>query len=134
MSKFAAKALVIGLLTLGAEGAVQANDDALERRGKRVFLKCRACHSIAPGAPHKVGPNLSGFYAQPMASRAGFTYSSALSMQQSYWTAVEIDAFLTAPAAYAPGTTMAFTGLNRAEDRAAVIAYLKDVTTILRQP
>src|SRR5262249_1956196 len=36
-----------------------------------------------------------------------------------------LDAFLTSPAKFLPGTKMTFVGLKQAEDRAAVIAYLK---------
>jgi len=36
-----------------------------------------------------------------------------------------LDKYLTKPSAYAPGTKMIFVGLRKAEDRAAVIQYLR---------
>lgn len=40
------------------------------------------------------------------------------------WDAETLNAFLTKPREYAPGTKMAFNGLRKEEDRANVIAYL----------
>ena len=40
------------------------------------------------------------------------------------WTPENLNAFLTKPAGFAPGTTMGFAGLPKIEDRANVIAYL----------
>jgi cytochrome c len=40
------------------------------------------------------------------------------------WTKEALDAFLVDPQAFAPGTAMQIRGLQRAADRAALIAYL----------
>lgn len=97
----------------------------LETRGRRVYLRCQACHALDAGDPHKVGPNLYGFYGAPAASRDGFSYSPALSQVELVWDEASLDAFLARPAGAVPGTTMAFAGLPREADRAAVIAYLR---------
>ncbi len=97
-----------------------------EARGRILFVQCRACHSLAAGEPHKVGPSLHGFMGAPAASRPGFTrYSPALRGSGLTWTEAELDRFLASPARAVPGTTMAFAGLARAEDRAALIAFLR---------
>ena len=31
------------------------------QRGKKLFIQCRACHSLKEHEPHKVGPNLYAF-------------------------------------------------------------------------
>jgi len=36
------------------------SEEAMLKRGKIVWLKCRSCHETDPGARHKVGPNLNG--------------------------------------------------------------------------
>ena len=40
------------------------------------------------------------------------------------WAAEELDAFLTKPSSYVPGTTMSFSGLKKQSDRVNLIAYL----------
>jgi cytochrome c len=40
------------------------------------------------------------------------------------WTKAALDAFLTSPEEFAPGTAMTFVGMPSAEERADVIAYL----------
>jgi cytochrome c len=124
---------MIALLALGLLQAEPAVADAaslaeLEARGRRVYLRCQACHALEQGAVHKVGPNLYGFLNEPAASREGFTYSTALSQADIVWDEDALDAFLERPAAIVPGTTMAFAGLRREADRDAVIAYLKAET------
>ena len=41
------------------------------------------------------------------------------------WTYEHLNTFLTSPKDYAPGNKMTFAGLKSADDRAAVIAYLR---------
>ncbi len=44
------------------------------------------------------------------------------------WSAEALDAFLLRPSAFMPGTRMVFVGLRKPEDRANVIAYMKQET------
>ena len=44
---------------------------------------------------------------------------------QIVWDEKTIDAYITDPQKVVPGNLMPFSGLPKAEDRAAVIAYLK---------
>lgn len=53
----------------------QAQDAAA---GKRAFLKCVACHSIAKGAPNKIGPNLFGVVGRKAGTAPGFRYSAVI--------------------------------------------------------
>ena len=100
-------------------------DPASLRRGKIVFLQCRACHSTDDGGIHKVGPNLYGLFGSPAGSKDGFSYSQALIQSEIIWTEQTLDAFLTKPSTYVPGTMMVFAGIGKPEDRAALIAYIK---------
>ena len=91
--------------------------------GEKVFAKCKACHKL-DGADG-TGPHLNGVVDRAKASIAGFGYSEALvAMAADTWTPENLDAFLTDPKGYAPGTKMSFAGLPKAEDRANLIAYL----------
>jgi len=125
-----ALALSISFL-LAAIGATHAqdSDDAALRRGRIVFIQCKACHALKASAGHKVGPNLAGVMGAPIASKEGYAFSKALKGLNGAWTADALDRFLTQPSAFAKGTTMAFAGLKKPEDRAAVIAYLAKGST-----
>jgi cytochrome c len=43
------------------------------------------------------------------------------------WSETELDAFLSDPAGYVPGTSMPFAGLKDPKDRAAVIRFLHEL-------
>lgn len=112
----------IALLALAPGAAAQTPADA---RGKRLYLQCQACHSMAAGQAHKVGPNLHGFWGAKAASRPGYAYSTALKNSGLVWNEATLDPWLTRSSAQVPGTKMVYAGMPRAEDRAALIAYLK---------
>ncbi|NKI98273.1 cytochrome c family protein [Novosphingobium sp. SG707] len=114
--------MAMGLATAGAAQA-QGADPAV--RGKLLFLQCGACHAVVPGAPAKVGPNLSGVFGRKAGAAAGFKYSPALAKAGLTWDEGNLDKWLTSPAKLVPGTIMLFPGLPKPEDRKAVIAYLK---------
>lgn len=119
--------LSAGLLALSVPVSSQTADPAA--RGRLLFLQCRACHTLAAGEPHKVGPNLHGLFGAAAASRPGFAaYSKALKESGLAWDEAALDRFLAGPGRAVPGTTMAFAGLPKPEDRAAIIAYLRAAT------
>jgi cytochrome c len=89
---------------------------------------CAACHSFDEGGKAGIGPNLYGVLGGPHAHMAGFDYSSALKSKQGPWTYDELNAWLTKPSAYAPGTKMTFAGLSSEKQRADVIAYLRTLS------
>lgn len=93
-------------------------------RGARLFLQCQGCHSVAPGAPHKVGPNLFGVMGSRAASKPAFRYSPALTRAQLTWTSATMDRWLIRPTAAVPGTTMAFAGVADPRNRTDLIAYM----------
>ena len=114
------------LLCLQLAAAPAAAQDAT--RGALLFLQCRACHTLKAGEPHKAGPNLHAFRAVPSASQPGFAFSPALTKAKLTWSDATLDAWLAGPAKLVPGTTMAFGGVRNADDRAALIAFLKTAT------
>jgi cytochrome c len=100
-------------------------------RGELLSLACQACHSLTPGGPQMVGPTLHGVFGRSAATAPGYNnYSSALRNSGLVWSPAELDQWLADPAGYLPGTLMAFTGYQSAEDRAALIAFLQAATTV----
>ena len=94
-------------------------------KGKKVAKKCISCHSFDKGGKNKVGPNLFGIMGRDRAAAAGFNYSGAIKKMSGKWSFADMDAFLTKPKTFMPGTKMAFNGLKKPGDRAAVMLYLR---------
>ena len=93
-------------------------------KGAEVFKKCTACHTVNQGGANGIGPNLYAVVGKPHGHLPGFAYSDALKSVPGNWDFEALDAWLTSPRKYAPGTKMTFAGLGNPEDRANVIAYL----------
>ena len=94
-------------------------------RGQAFTKKiCIACHNFKEGGPNLVGPNLYGVVGRQRASAPGYTYSAALKGKPGTWTYAELNKWLYKPAAFAPGTKMAYAGIGNDQTRADVIDYL----------
>ncbi len=115
-------ALMAGQLPTAAQSAAAT----VNLKGKIIFIRCASCHAIGPGGGARIGPNLLGVVGRKAGSLPGANYSAAMKQQNFIWTEAMLDRWLTQPAAVVPGTAMAFAGLPKPEDRAAVIAYLKN--------
>ncbi len=97
--------------------------------GEKVTSKCKSCHTFDEGGANRIGPNLYGVVGRQIASHEGFSYSDALKAKAGEsWSYDGLDAFLTAPKDWAPGTKMSFAGIKSAEDRAALLAYLRQLS------
>ena len=98
--------------------------------GERSFkAKCSTCHTIDQGGSNGTGPNLYAIIGASHAHAAGFGYSSAMEATSGeVWNYENIDAWLENPSSYIRGTSMAFAGLRRDDERADVIAYLAQNT------
>ncbi len=101
-----------------------APTEAQLKRGKLLFTQCQACHQVKAGAPSMMGPNLAGLMGRRSATAPGFKYSPALQKAKLTWDVATLDKWLHRPSALVPGNTMAFAGMAKAEDRAALIAWL----------
>lgn len=113
-------------------GLLPAADAA---KGADVFKKCGACHTINSGGANGIGPNLYGIVGDTEAEgRGGFAFSDALKSHGGKWTFDELNAWLTSPRKYAPGTKMTFAGLSDPKQRADVILYLNQQGSNLPLP
>lgn len=122
---FLAAALGIGLSApaLALSASALADDD-MTALGEKVYKKCRACHPLEAGK-RKLGPSLYGMYGATAGMVEGIPYSPALKNSGIVWNDETLDAFLTNPKKFIPGSRMSFPGLKKAEDRAAIIALIK---------
>ncbi len=114
-----------GVLSLSQSAPAAPPAPTSAARGKIVFLRCAACHAISASAPNKVGPHLQGVMGRSSGAVPKFTYSPAMRATKLKWDEATMDRWLTRPATVVPGTSMVFAGLPNANDRKAVIAYLK---------
>lgn len=97
-------------------------------RGQSLVARCSGCHRFTADEPTLTGPNLYDIVGQPVGADEGFRYSQAfqdLNAAGAVWTYERLDAFLASPAVAVPGTRMGFGGVTGANDRAAIIAYLR---------
>jgi cytochrome c len=92
--------------------------------GEKVFRKCKACH-VVNKEQNKTGPHLVNIIGRPAGAVDGFKYSKAMKGSGLTWDEATLAAFLKKPKSYMKGTKMAFAGLNKDDDIANVIAYLK---------
>lgn len=113
-------------MVIPVEAVTEAEEEIIGDavRGKRVFVKCFACHGIDEGQ-NKIGPSLYGVVGASAGHVEGFAYSAAIADSGLVWTPAVLSAYLENPAKYLPGNKMLFPGLASAQDRADVIAYLE---------
>ena len=92
--------------------------------GKKVFKKCAACHSIDKGGANKIGPALYNVIGRQAGSLPDYKYSKGMIAYAKKWTPQEMDGFLENPKGWVKGTKMAYAGLKKPEERAALILFL----------
>ncbi len=85
-------------------------------RGQRAFGACAACHSLEPDR-NMTGPSLAELW-----NRKAGTLPSVV------WDDKTLDAWLADSQHLVPGNTMTFQGIKNAQQRADLLAFLKQVT------
>lgn len=92
---------------------------AMAADGEQLFnMQCKMCHGGSP-----MGPALTGVAGAKIAAKE-FAYSPALKAKGGEWTDANLNEFLKAPMAFAPGTKMMMS-VPSDENRAAIIEHLK---------
>lgn len=116
---------VLVLLLFATTASLAAGDAT---RGAQVFHACAACHSLTAG-DHRTGPSLASVYGRRAGTAEGFhRYSVALRTAGVVWNDKALDAWLRDPAAFIPGSAMAFRGVPDARARGDLVAYLRAVS------
>jgi cytochrome c len=90
--------------------------------GEAVYEACQDCHSLDK---NDLGPRHRGVFGRKAASLRDYDYSDALKSANIVWNEETLDKWLTDPQVVAPGAKMFF-HLDNPQDRADVIAYLKE--------
>jgi cytochrome c len=91
-------------------------------RGQTLYKGCADCHSINENA---VGPMHKGVVGRKAGSVPGYDYSPDLKNSGIVWTEENLDKWLAGPQAMVAETKMFF-DVPDAQDRADIIAYLKE--------
>jgi len=108
------------VLTL-ASGTAVATD---ANKGKKVFNKCKACHTMKAGK-NKIGPSLHGIMGRKAASDPKFKYSKAMKASGLTWDDKTLRKFLKKPKKLVKGTRMSFAGIKKQKQMDNLMAYLK---------
>jgi cytochrome c len=96
--------------------------------GQRIFQACAACHSLEPNK-NLTGPSLSGVYGRKAGTVESFNrYSDALKSSGIVWDDKTLDAWIADPKAVVPGNEMTFAGIRNAQQRADLLALIKQAT------
>lgn len=123
-------------------------------KGKKAFIyRCSRCHTIEKDAEHRIGPNLYGVYGRKTGQAAGYSYTDAnknkgifilltfnyrnfkfASFFEKYfflaitWNDETLFAYLENPQEYIPGTKMVFIARMKPQERADLVAYIKQAS------
>ncbi|MHA1598518.1 MAG: c-type cytochrome [Alphaproteobacteria bacterium] len=96
--------------------------------GKKLYGKCKSCHTVDEGGKNRVGPNLWNIVGRAKASGDGYKYSAAMADLGGDWNFANLDGFLAKPKAFVKGTKMSYSGMRKATDRAALIVWLRSMS------
>ncbi|CAG9180904.1 c-type cytochrome [Cupriavidus pinatubonensis] len=107
------------LAAVGAQGGALHGNPAA---GAAIYDRCLACHAFSYD---RTGPKHCGLFGRRAGSEPGFAYSDAMKQSKLVWNERTLDRFLADPLKVVPGTNMGYAGVKDDQERADLIAYLK---------
>jgi len=114
------------LATLGISACAGQTAAAPSAEDAELFRKnCQTCHSVADDGVQRAGPTLHLVLGRKAGKIAGFAYSQALKDADFAWTPEALDAWLTNPQSYLPGTYMMYRQ-NDPAIRTGIIRFLQE--------
>jgi cytochrome c2 len=125
MSPFRSNATLACFLVLMTGLASARASDV--KKGKELFEKCAACHSLEANK-NDDAPSLAGVFGRKAAAVEDYRYSAAMKQSNVVWDESTLDSFIEDPQAFIPGNRMPFDGLKDKTDREDLLAYLKQAT------
>tara|TARA_R110002124_G_scaffold222864_1_gene388253 strand:+ start:2627 stop:2992 length:366 start_codon:yes stop_codon:yes gene_type:complete len=121
------------MLGVGPGFAQQVMPPGDPAKGRLVFGPCRTCHYAEAAMGHNNGPNLHRIFGKVVGKQAGFDYySEAFRSARFVWTPELMFVWLENPMAKFPTSTMMSLGVPDAQQRADLIAFLKQAS--VREP
>jgi cytochrome c len=122
------KFLAFGLATVIALASSAAFADGDAKKGKKVFKKCKACHSLEEGK-HRIGPSLAGIIGKKAGS-SDFKKYKALKNADFTWDEENISKWIENQKVFLkdkglPTKTAMKVKIKKEKDRKNLFAYLK---------
>lgn len=115
----------VAVLVLLVPAVLPARAAEAPDRGKQIYQRCGACHSLER---NRSGPKHCGLFGRRAGSLPGYAFSLALRESGIIWDSRSLDRFLENPMAAVPGTKMGYAGIKDSAERAALIAYLEQAS------
>ena len=115
--------IIMGIITFILIFSIANAGDPV--KGKKVFMKCVACHSLQEGK-NKMGPPLNNLLGRKAGSVEGYKYSKAMKNSGVVWNEESLDKFLTKPRKFIPKTKMSFRGIKKKSLRDDLISFFKN--------
>ncbi|MGH0034172.1 MAG: c-type cytochrome [Myxococcota bacterium] len=91
-------------------------------RGREIYERCAACHSLDRD---RAGPRHCGLFGRRAGSVPGFPYSEAMRSSGIVWSWETLDRFIANPLDTVPGTYMGYAGIPDPLERAQLLAFLR---------
>ena len=127
MKKHFSKITVSVIMCLIALSSTNAAD---LKKGKKVFNKCKACHTLIENK-HRIGPSLHGIYGRQAGVASKYRFSRAMKKAGSdglIWDDRSLAKYLTKPRSFIKGTKMAFAGIKKPQDMENLLAFLREAS------
>lgn len=107
-----------------------ADGDGNAKKGKKVWKKCKACHTLVEGK-HKMGPSLAGIMGKKAGTVDGFKKYKALKDADFVWDEDNLSDWVKNPKKFLkekglPTKTSMKVKIKKEKDRENLIAYLEE--------